>query len=337
MSTAVYSDTEVAAALAHLGKLDEKQLRAKKGSWIAFMKQCPDEVARLSKGPERMKLLAKFHLHQAAAQNAQKNVKSQKEIENKVENIRTVRWMSIEQMKLVFGDMKSQHWVDSKILVVRPDRVTKSCDELYIEYACYDDMEKITDADIRRLRAQAESEMTEEDFKLLEKAFGNGIVPLSESITADLAELAAAETTEEKKEEPEVILAKKMDWLKTNIEPQHKRCLEMITWAKIIQTKAHKMGDAKQRHLGPLHADLDYVIKEATRFSNILVDMQTLEVKQTKYPKIIMLKEEIDRRFIDADEAATRWSLEASSSVGGNEDGNTKAKRRKKKSASGEV
>ena len=50
-----------------------------------------------------------------------------------------------------------------------------------------------------------------------------------------------------------------------------------------------------------------------------------------------MLKEEIDRRFIDADEAATRWSLEASSSVGGNEDDNTKAKRRKKKSASGDV
>ena len=111
MSTAVYSDTEVAAALAHLSKLDEKQLRAKKGSWIAFMKQCPDEVARLSKGPELMKLLAKFHLHQTAAQNAQKKVKLQKEIENQVENIRTVRWMSIEQMQLVFGDKKSQPWL----------------------------------------------------------------------------------------------------------------------------------------------------------------------------------------------------------------------------------
>ena len=312
MSTMPVAQEDLDKAMRHVKSLSEKQLKSKKASWQAFMKINPDPAGKAAKGKDQWENIAKFHMHQVKAQNSQKKAQTEKTFTKRKEKIGVIRWMSEEQMNIVLGPDKGEHWRDSGKLVCRPDRVTKSTLKRFIEHACPDDSEKVTEADLDLLRAHAEADMTPEDFETMAMAFG---ATSSASGSKDVAAAAAIEwSPPEPTQTPEEIMAEKIAWLLEDVPNQHQRYLDMVTWAKIVQTKALTMHE-KQRHLEPLKHDLAFIISKGTRLAGLLEQMQTDTVCSDKMPKVIVLKGQVDERKCDAEEAAARWNIEGGSPV----------------------
>ena len=140
-----------------------------------------------------------------------------------------------------------------------------------------------------------------------EDAFGHNLGPMAASAASN----NTGDVIVKKEVSAEDEMAKKIQWLITNVESQTHRYLDIITNAKLVQMRCEKALPETARYLTPLQEALKLLIAKAQKLANLLTKMQTQTVNTAEMPKVIRLKEEIDRLETAADDAAKTWGLVA--------------------------
>ena len=128
-----------------------KVKRCKQAGLCGFYSKHPLDLGKLAKGEEKDKNLARFHILQMRSSNARKNTISDKVQKQGNKLVKSLNWYSLEQGSKKFGAFKWEHWMESKLLPTRGDRVTGSREVKVEEHAVPSDWEEYSDEDWRSL------------------------------------------------------------------------------------------------------------------------------------------------------------------------------------------
>ena len=161
---------ELDAARKILTSANEKELKSKRASMSAWLRQCADENNEVasSAGDQRRQFLEKFLILQMRAKAGQKKVVGSKEHTSANAKYRENRWMSEDKMDQELGKHKATEWRNSGLLVTRADRITGSTDRFMIEYQIPEDWARCTMEDLQKLKLETETaDATEEDLRLV--------------------------------------------------------------------------------------------------------------------------------------------------------------------------
>ena len=194
------TDEELLVALADIAAMTPKEKRCKQAGLIGFMSKHPDETAKLAKGIDKYKNLARFHILQLRSADSRKvslSDKSQK-YGNKI--MKTLKWFAQEPGEKKFGVDQWDHWMESKLLPTRGNRVTGSRLKKYEEHAVPDDWEEYSEEDWRMLIQRVEGELIKDEAEAFAK-FDDALhsLPSSSSDPSAAAAAAAANIKEEPK------------------------------------------------------------------------------------------------------------------------------------------
>ena len=153
------TEEELAEAKRDIANLTDKEKNSKKACLKHFLKSFKGDHEDVPKE----ELLQLFHTHQSRCKTAQKKQSSEKALSVKRSIVHKLRWMSKEQMQRKFGDRKAEHWLNSRLLPTRPDRVTKDWGEWVEEHGCPEDIELYSESELRQMKQEVEAELSQED------------------------------------------------------------------------------------------------------------------------------------------------------------------------------
>ena len=300
---------ELEQARKELASLNDKAKDSKKGCMKAFLKNNPDQVAMAAKGEAKEQMLAKFLVHQARNKAGQKNMILAKDFETKRSLQHTLNWWSRETMDRELGENKAAAWRASKILPMRPDRVTKSWDEFAVEYGCPVDIETYTESDLHSLRCKVQSELAQEDLEYMPKlmaftGFGAPSGALASSSNPVQGKPAEPSATEK--------MAIRIESLKANVQMTLAKFQGLITHELAIKAKVDGKPPKDRKFVIPLMEDCTKNIAKGEKLCKVLSRMVAEPIADTEMPRILNQMEEIEEKHNDIEEWAERCDCNSS-------------------------
>jgi hypothetical protein len=157
------TEEEVNAAKKELMLLSEKQKSAKNAGLRAYFKANPDPTGSATRGTAREHVLLKFMVVQARATGSNAGQESSKQTSTNREKIHDLEWMSEEQMDGKYGLHKATHWRATALLPERGDRISGTKARYLTEFACPNDIERMTEGDLRAFKQRVETELAADD------------------------------------------------------------------------------------------------------------------------------------------------------------------------------
>ena len=256
-------------------------------------------------------MLEKFIIIQSRAKDQVKKGSTIKTDETKRSKFRELRWWSQEQMQKEIGTQKANSWIESKLLPSRPDRVTGKNEDPFKEYGVPVDWERLTDTELRAIKAEYELLDADGDtFEALD-SFRNG------------ADASTGSGGPEEKSELEK-MAEKIESLKANLPAEISQLQSLVLAAKLINTKADATGS---KYHEALIADCAKLISQGEKLAKILERMVLEPTVDTQMPKVISQLEDTKKRNETVTTWATTYGLMPENANGSGTGG---AKRRRK-------
>ena len=199
-------------------------MKSKFACMAHWLKITPDEAASSSRGADRKTYLENFMVFQMRQQQMTKEVSPTSTVGTVRANHSERRWRSRETMDKELGEKKAQSWRSSGKLQTRPDPVTGSTDDDFIEYGCPADWTAFTAADKESHEVRATGEADEADLDLL-----NGV---KNTTTAELKDVKVEPKSTEDiaKDEAKALL--------NNPRPMLRRMQDYELECKVLATKA---------------------------------------------------------------------------------------------------
>lgn len=307
ISKMVPTAEQLAQARADLVKLTPQQKLAKEASLRAYLKKNPieDKIAR-GDTRARINLLDKFQVILNDSKGAQSTQSNDREISSGHELIKTLKWYGEELLLEKVCKIKGQHWLDSQLLPVRPDSVTGSNDRYHVEYGKVKDIEKYTEADLRRLKQRVENELEKKDIEALDKLMtsssNNGLLMKPNDATAASTGDAAVEKSPEVKAEE--TMARAMESLRANVHGHIKKFQDQSLTDTLIKAKCDAFIKSstkpkEKKRAQDLITDLAGQTKKITKIQKLLTRMLSEETADTELPSLIKYMNEIDEEIAD--------------------------------------
>ena len=183
---------------------------------------------------------------------------------------------------------------ESDSLPTRANKVTKKKDRYHLQYGVPTDIEEYTEEDLKKMKAQAEIELAEEEAEALAKLMGAGEVLNPSSAAADSAAGEATPTDED-------ILAAKRQQLVADLKSQTSMYLQkfqnMSTTIKVITTKAKALNG--QFYIAPFIEDMNKTDKKIVALVKIFERMLTEKIKDEAIVVDVAMKvEKYDEAFM---------------------------------------
>jgi hypothetical protein len=319
LDAVVPTEEELKAARSNIGKLNAAQLQSKKASVRHFMKECKldGKPKRVLSGDERLSILEKFEVHLGRFKETRKEIRSEKSVGTKRRKITDLHWWSREQMVIVLGVNKTNHWIQSKLLPKRPERITRSTEDDYIEHGIPDDWEQLSEEDFRRIKGEIESQMQPEDFEAFDLLLdcrenvadeADGVAGESKAVSACATQAIALKEEREK-------MAVDVERLKSNLEDVISRMNKInLDSAKI--EKNTTIEKAKPENKKKSAGFYDPVLKDAknskcksNRCMLMLKRMNVDEFHDDQIPKMVKLVREVDQEWGKLLEWAIRFKV----------------------------
>ena len=322
ISEVLPTEDEEKVARQHLAGLSKAQLRSKKASLMHFLKTNPDVTAAGAKGMVGDIMLGKFHVHTLRCKDTTKNQESSREIGKKRKLMHTLNWMSIEAMRSKYGQDKANHWADSGLLPIRPDRVTKSMEWNHLEYGCAEDWEEYSESDLRKLKHTVEAELAEEDAEALNDLSATifGAAQLSSSSAPSGSGQASGDAsglpTETPKKTDEEKFADDMDKLMNNIQKTLRKYQDQQTAIEIMHTKVQTSPSAEMvsSFLATFKASLTSALtslgKLVPALKKLVLVPDGMKVNQAQAKKVLTSMKKCDATFAEIEEYAPKFGCE---------------------------
>ncbi|CAK0884087.1 unnamed protein product, partial [Prorocentrum cordatum] len=277
---------EIAAARAILGEAGSKLRHKQMGSMAHYLKNNQDEKVQNSRGAEREKYLEAYLAFQLKEKSASKKVTRTDGCENKKSKMTDVHWWSAHKVDQELGSAKGKHWRESNLLASRPDSLTGSADEQFVEWAVPLNWGRLSETVLKAM--------------MLEFMVGAG-----EAEAAHLAEVAAGirdegtgaesstgstpavkqELTETQK------LEKRATRLQEELTPVLRKFQDILLESKVILTKVEGGPQKEKKMASVLMADLGKQIARAGRVTKIL---ERLCVEKGNISEAMKLLSQID-------------------------------------------
>ena len=100
-------------------------------------------------------------VHLARCADGDKSVKNERSFEKTSSKFADLEWYSKETLATTFGTNRSKFWLDDELLPRSPCRISGKHGEWITEFAVPNDWERLTEADLRRLRGEVEFALSE--------------------------------------------------------------------------------------------------------------------------------------------------------------------------------
>ena len=301
------SADELAEARKTISALSQNAKDSKRQCMKNFLKNHPDVEAASAKGEQKERLLEMFHIYQSRCKASEKKQQTTRSITTQRKLLHTLRWMSEEAMDKELGAKKAEHWRTSQLLPQRPDRVTKSWDKFFVEFGCPEDIEQYSEAELKQMKHQVETELQEDDPTYMPTLMGlNGFgAPSVESATAEnVTTKAATEKT------PSEIIAQKIDSLRASCTSTLAKYQSLVTSAMVIKTKAESKSSTEKEYARSFIDDLGKHIKNGEKLCADLTRMLTEATSDTEVTNVIQLMEDIDAKHASVEDWAVRFGCE---------------------------
>ena len=197
---------ELEAARALLANCDEGAKKSKMQAMTNYVKKTADlpghQNILAARGEERQEALLRYLSFQN--KKSQKKTTSVKSSENVNAKMNDVLPMTEHEMRVRFGDLKVQHWLDSKVVPFEPDRFTGSTEPAFREYQIPMSWTRGEQRDTDGVVLNAEEQGADEELLDQVRKAGNGQTTTSSSGSSSTSTSASTSTPVKKeKEEPE--------------------------------------------------------------------------------------------------------------------------------------
>jgi hypothetical protein len=277
------TDEELQVALSEIKALTPKEKRCKQAGLIGFMSKHPDETAKLAKGIEKDKNLARFHILQLRAAYSRKISVSDKSQKYGNKLIKTLRWFAEEPGEKEFGVDQWTHWMESKLLPTRGNRVTGSRLKKYEEHAVPEDWEEYSEEDWRLLIQRVEGDIAKDEAE----AFAKIDDALHASSSSDPTAAAAATI----KAEPKSALDEMNDqiaFIIQNTQQELKNHQDLLSHALVTQAKARAKTKDTRKYQVAFETDLTTMVTKETYIVKMLTKFLSGDYGNTEdMPKLI--------------------------------------------------
>ena len=194
---------ELEAARALLANCDEGAKKSKMQSMTNYVKKTADmpghQKILAARGEERQEALLKYLSFQN--RKSMKKTTSVKSSENVTGKMNDVLPMTEHEMRVRFGDLKVQHWLDSKVVPFEPDRFTGSTEPAFREYQIPMSWTRAEQRDTDGVVLNAEEEGADEQLLDQVRKAGNGQSSTSSSDTSSTSTSASTSTPVKKEKE----------------------------------------------------------------------------------------------------------------------------------------
>lgn len=165
------TEEEIKKAKELLSKATEEETKSKMASMVYFTKtNAGNEAVASSRSDARREYFLKFLVWQSRQQNRETTTTVVKQMDTENSNHEDWEWMSKEKMDSTLGPKKAESWRVSNKLSTRPDPVTGSTDEDFIEYAIHKSWGRKSDSDKQSLQLASEGAADENDLDSLTSA-----------------------------------------------------------------------------------------------------------------------------------------------------------------------
>ena len=280
-----------------------------------FLAENPCEKAASAKGwAEKEEWHELLLVHQARWKNQKAQQATGKEFNHKYQKKRKLNWWSEEKMVIELGPHKTAHWIESLKLPDRGDRLTGCRDRYKIEFGCPEDIEEITDEELRTLKIETENEVDEEDMKRFGHIFAvrnhaSGLTSTSAG-EVDLAEAAASVEVKKEKLNPSEELALKCESLMMNVKETIQRFQTMELNMRVVESAA-KAEAAKRKNNSEDDLEEQFREKVTMHLKHLSITIRILtrlldeEADTALVPNIIGKMEKADTKEIEL----RRWSI----------------------------
>ena len=237
-------------------------------------------------------------MHQMRCNSVVKKVKTVEEKAQVKQNFKDLIWMSKEKMDDSLGKLKAEHWRESKKIRSRPDPLTGSTDENFVEWGVPQDWERLSDEDIKKMQLTTQGDAEEGDHEALKK-FG----------TADDTVKIKTEPVEEPSEMQK--LAQRVSHVKENAAQHLRQLQDNILEAKKIINKCENITDpTTNRYNAGLVSDIQKYLGKATKTSKILDRMATEEVKDdSQIHTLLTTMDQLAKQYEEITTWAARFNL----------------------------
>jgi len=274
LSTVIPTQQELDAARKILAGTDKKALKSKFASMAHWLKDNPDHAVASSRGEDRRAYLEQFMVFQMRQKGTSTTQVSSSVVESGKQKHQDLRWWSREKMNMELGEKKAESWRNSGKLATRPDPVTGSTDENFIEYGCPDDWDSFVQNDMDRYEVNAAGEADDGDLELLRSVASGGK-------TAKVAVKVEPKTAEE-------IANQKAIDLKENPRPMLRRFQDYELECKLLATKAEDT-----RYTSELATDVKKYLVKVAKVIKLLNNMCTTVMQSSEVGKVVDMTEKL--------------------------------------------
>jgi hypothetical protein len=145
--------------------MDSKAKLSVKASVRHFVRTYKEENKKTigPKGEIRDEVIDGWLVHLARCADGDKSVKNEHSFEKTSSKFADLEWYSKETLATTFGTNRSKFWLDDELLPRRPCRISGKHGEWITEFAVPNDWERLTEADLRRLRGEVEFALSKEN------------------------------------------------------------------------------------------------------------------------------------------------------------------------------
>jgi hypothetical protein len=191
------------------------------------------------------------------------------------------------------------------------------------EYGTIDEIETLTESEVRAIKTLAESEMTEADelafnklasagFKLgsFTSASASGSSGSSSSVLGHgfNAEVKTEKNPEPATQTPAEYMAQKIAWLTTDVSNQHAHYVERQGHCQCLMAQVEakeQKNERDKKYLAPLKSDIVEALSKTPKLIKVLKTMITAEIidDSKELQKIVKLKDDVDALMLDIDTA----------------------------------